>query len=65
MLGTYIHGFFDRFEIREALSSILGCESRQQQSISWKDYEEIQLDRLADILKENLDMDEIYKIAGL
>lgn len=65
VLGTYIHGFFDRFEIREALSLILGCESKSQKGISWKEYEETQLDKLADILKENLDMDKIYKIAGL
>lgn len=65
VLGTYIHGFFDRFEIREALSLILGCESKSQKGISWKEYEETQLDKLADILKENLDMDKIYKIAGV
>ena len=44
---------------------ILGCESKSQKGISWKEYEETQLDKLADILKENLDMDKIYKIAGV
>lgn len=64
--GTYFHGIFDEEEFRKALFSLLyercGLGEYSKEVLSLQDYKEQQYDRLADALRESLDMKEIYRI---
>lgn len=69
VLGTYLHGLFDEEEFRTAFLSVI-CEKKgisleEGEHFSMEEYQEKQLDLLADILRESLDMQEIYRIMGL
>ena len=62
--GTYIHGIFDRAAIATALVTAL-AENKGlsiESCIDYKDFKEKQYDKLADILSEYLNMEEIYGI---
>ena len=66
--GTYLHGIFDKEGIAEAVAEglmkkkgILGGV----EAISYQEYKEEQYERLANILRESLDMEEIYRIMGI
>lgn len=67
IMGTYIHGIFDSVYFREYIVNFL----RNKKGINLKkskEYEKLrerELDRLADIVREALDMESIYKIMGL
>ena len=62
--GTYIHGIFDRAAIATALVAALaenkGVSVESQSCIDYKDFKEKQYDKLADVLSEYLNMEEIY-----
>ena len=62
--GTYIHGFFDSDEIRQTIIDKLADEKGISftDTISRKEYKELQYDKLADGVRASLDMDLIYKI---
>lgn len=67
--GTYVHGFFDKKEI---LQGVLGAVSvKRGKSIDasqvedYKDRKEIVYDKLAENLRNSLDMDYIYKVLGM
>ncbi len=68
VLGTYIHGFFDSTDLLEKLLKII-CERKGiERDIRIEDHmvqTEKELDKLADVLRENLDMEMIYKIIGV
>lgn len=57
--GTYIHGIFDNKEI---INSIL-AESGQNvvTEMDFQQFKEEQYDKLADLIRENIDLDYIYK----
>jgi len=60
-IGTYIHGFFDNapvidFLLRDRLAK---SEARVQ---SYEDFKEEQYDRLADHVRQHVDMTKIYEI---
>jgi adenosylcobyric acid synthase len=62
-MGTYLHGIFDDVDFREALIGLLCRRSGMSGSIrtfSYTDHKEKQFDILADLLRENLDIDRIY-----
>ncbi len=68
ILGTYLHGIFDEEEFRQAFVRLL-CERKgipyhSGSVISYEEYRERQFDKLADILRENIDMEEIYSLIG-
>lgn len=70
VFGTYIHGIFDNMEFTRGLINNLrrgkGLEELvQDSSIGFKQFKENQYDKLAEMMKANLDMELIYKIAGL
>jgi adenosylcobyric acid synthase len=69
VLGTYIHGFFDRTEIAEAVLGMLfekkGIKKTVPRPESHLETQEKELDKLAACLKENLDMDLIYRAIGI
>lgn len=64
--GTYIHGIFDKSAIASALVAALaekkGLSIEDRSCIDYKDFKEKQYDKLADVLSEYLNMEEIYGI---
>ena len=68
VLGTYIHGFFDSEELLKKLINILCKKKGIEGGIEIEDHlthTNKELDKLADVLRENLDMEMIYRIIGL
>ena len=67
--GCYVHGIFDSPEMSGGFLSALlkekGYDPETVQAVDWKSYKEEQYDKLADIVRASLDMEEIYKIIGL
>ena len=63
--GCYVHGIFDSAEVSDALIRNLyrlkGLEYRGE-STDRRQQREEQLNRLADIVRENLDISAIYRI---
>jgi adenosylcobyric acid synthase len=66
VFGTYIHGVFDSMEFTSGLINNLrkkkGLEEVNSEGLSFKEFKEIQYNKLADMLRSNLDMEKIYKI---
>ena len=66
MFGTYLHGLFDSGELTAALADWLltrkGLEKADVALESHQDYQEKQIDILADAVRRSLDMDAIYRI---
>ena len=64
--GSYIHGLFDKEEIAKSLIISLyeskGLNYDGVTAIDMKAYKEEQYDKLAQIVRENIDMDKIYEI---
>lgn len=62
--GTYVHGIFDRGEIAsaviEALAEKKGIAMENGVFEDYRSFKEKQYDKLADTLREYLDMEEIY-----
>ncbi len=57
--GSYIHGIFDNPEI---VKSVLNASGKTMNSaIDFQKFKEEQYDKLADLIRENADMDYIYK----
>lgn len=66
VLGTYLHGFFDTEEIREGMRKLLyrrkGLSLDGKAVLSYAEYKESQYDKMAEIIRESLDMKQIYEI---
>ena len=64
--GTYVHGIFDTPKVAgtivEELARAKGIEAEHISDISAAEYKEMQYDKLAQVLRENLDMKKIYEI---
>ena len=62
--GTYLHGLFDTGTLADSLADWLlhkkGLESGRISSMSHKEYQEKQLDLLAKVVREALDMDAVF-----
>lgn len=66
VMGTYLHGIFDEEEFRSAFVRLL-CEKKgifyqAEQTITYQEYKEQQFDKLAEVLRNSLDMETIYQI---
>lgn len=66
IMGTYLHGLLDEEEFRSAFIRLV-CEKKgipynHVQTLSFKEYKEQQYNKLADNLRESLNMKEIYRI---
>ncbi|MBI4794929.1 MAG: cobyric acid synthase [Deltaproteobacteria bacterium] len=61
--GTYLHGLFDNDEFRRVFLAEVCQAHRQPQEaspgMSFRDFQEAQLDRLADLMRNHLDMARI------
>lgn len=69
IFGTYVHGVFDTEEMQMAVRNFLakqkGVRPEEYESgatFSMAKYKEEQYDKMAKIIRENLDMDMIYRI---
>lgn len=63
--GCYIHGFFDKKSISEAIVKALFKAKNLEYggtAVDRKAYKEMQYDLIADAVRKNIDMDLIYKI---
>lgn len=64
--GCYVHGIFDAPECAGGFVSAVmkekGYDSSCVEGRDWNAYKDEQYDRLADILRESLDMERIYEI---
>jgi len=67
IMGTYIHGIFDGIEFREYILNSLRTKKAilPKKSMEYESLREKELDKLADIVRESLDMAFIYKIIGI
>ena len=69
VLGTYVHGLFDRQEaavgLVKALALRRGMDPAQVRSMDYADFKEKQYDLLAATLRKHLDLEAIYRLMGL
>jgi len=70
--GTYIHGIFDNNSFRRAFINFLRSKKGltissfiHQDKISYQERKDREYDRLACLVRGNLDMDKIYHILGI
>ena len=70
VLGTYLHGLFDDGALADALvrraRTLKGLPgeslSPEQTAVNMRAYREAQFDKLAGVVRENLDMEKVYRI---
>ncbi len=64
--GSYVHGIFDKEEAAKAviccLAKAKGIDMSQVKTMDYAAYKEKQYDKMADILRQHLDMKKIYEI---
>jgi adenosylcobyric acid synthase len=68
IFGSYIHGLFDKSEISAALAEILFKRKNISKEITTVDtviYKEQQYDKLAELVRSNLDMKKVYETMGI
>lgn len=69
VMGTYLHGVFDEEEFRGAFVRLLcdrkGIPYSAGSLLTYEEYKEQQFDKLAQCLRENLDMGQIYDMMGI
>ncbi|MCR4705598.1 MAG: cobyric acid synthase [Lachnospiraceae bacterium] len=67
--GTYVHGFFDKKEIAagliDCIAKVRGKDVDVTGAADYDTYKEMQYDKLADIVRESLDMPRIYQMMGM
>lgn len=66
IVGTYIHGIWESDNFRQACVKILyekkGIPYEPEEIVNYQEYKEMQYDKLADLVRNNMDMDKIYDI---
>ncbi len=64
--GSYVHGIFDKPNVAKQLVVALlkqkGLDADQVEAVDMAVYKEQQYDKLAEIIRANLDMDAVYRI---
>ncbi|WP_251860123.1 cobyric acid synthase [Clostridium sp. Marseille-Q2269] len=67
VMGTYIHGVFDGIGFREKIVNELRVKKglNPKKSQTYEHIREKELDKLADIVRESLDMKKIYSIMNI
>ncbi len=61
--GSYIHGIFDNTEVINEILKVAGREGTR--AFDFQQFKEEQYDKLAALIRENVDMDYIYKNMSL
>ena len=66
IFGCYIHGIFDNKNFTQKLIEIIakskGIELSNLKAVNWYEYKEKEYNKLADIIRENVDINHIYKV---
>ena len=66
IFGTYLHGFFDTESVRAGMAELLykkkGITLDTFKVTTYEEYKETQYDKMAEIIRNNINMNEIYKI---
>lgn len=66
VLGSYLHGIFDTGVFYRALVNHIrsqkGLSENRDEILTMKEFREREFDRLAALVRQNLDMDSVYKI---
>lgn len=69
VLGTYLHGIFENQEFTHALIRILlerkGLSEEDLTVMDYEEYKKTQYDKLAEVIRNSVDMEKIYSIMGL
>ncbi|TQS79983.1 MAG: cobalamin biosynthesis protein CobQ [Methanomassiliicoccales archaeon Mx-03] len=68
LFGTYFHGVFDRMPFRRYFLSFVSHDGERVDTSDTRDYDDIveeNIDRLADVFEENIDMDALMRILGV
>ncbi|KRU24726.1 cobyric acid synthase CobQ [Clostridium sporogenes] len=67
VMGTYIHGVFDGVAFREKIINELRVKKglKKKKSEVYEHMREKELDKLADIVRQSLDIEKIYSIVGI
>ncbi|MDR2545049.1 MAG: cobyric acid synthase [Methanobrevibacter sp.] len=67
VLGSYIHGIFDKPDFREFILNKIREKKRigKKKSKEYESIRENELNKLADIVRNSVDIDEIYRIMKL
>lgn len=67
IFGTYLHGLFENDDFTFALLSYIAGKKNisLEKPINRKEYIENEYDRLEKLIRDNIDMNEIYKILGI
>ena len=64
--GTYVHGIFDEKEVSQTMVQTLmnnkGYTMNDKEGMNRKQYKELQYDKLAQAVRQNLDMKAVYQI---
>lgn len=67
--GSYIHGLFDSGDIAytmvKAVIGRKGADASTLNNFNYKEYKERQYNILADAIRDNVDMDKIYRCMGI
>ena len=66
VFGTYLHGLFDKKEFLNKFLNVLSAETGKKISadFSYETVKESEYDKLADMVRENMDMQAVYRILG-
>ncbi len=66
--GCYVHGIFDQARVTEVMVRALlrqkGYAGGHVKAVDMREYKEEQYDKLAQIIRENIDMEAVYRIIG-
>ena len=66
VMGSYLHGLFDSGSLWRALVNRVrqskGLQDNQGETLTMAQFREREFDRLADIVRQNVDMDSVYRI---
>ncbi len=65
IFATYVHGIFDNKEFTDKVLNHIRKQKGMEQyenTLSFQDYRDIELDKLEKVMRDNLDMDKIYDI---
>ncbi|MBP5609088.1 MAG: hypothetical protein J6X66_12600, partial [Lachnospiraceae bacterium] len=67
--GTYVHGVFDADDMAAAIVKAVAASKGRSIDTSaikdYREYKEIQYEKLADALEQSLDMKLIYELMGM
>ncbi len=68
VIGTYLHGFLDNDPIREAFLKFVRKQKKlppPEEKFNYREFRSRQLDRLADLVTQSINMNEVKHIIGL